>query len=123
MPHSVRHLARRESDWRIDLLAEPALADDAAALVFDYLLGRGSSRRVLDGSRSVVLPSPGTGIHGGIKIKGAGLEGSRRPYVLLPVEQLLQVALTEQVPRQEQMGTNLPSPGRGGRVRQRPFYV
>ena len=86
----LRHLSHAENGAAIELLAAPALGDDAASLVFDYLLGRRSGTRTLDGSRSVVLPSPGTGVHGAIKIKGAGLEGARvrlgtlhsKPYAL-----------------------------------------
>jgi hypothetical protein len=75
-PESLRHLSRDVSPSRLDLLADPALTDADAAQVFDYLLGHGASRRLLDGDRSVVLPSRGSGAHGGIKIKGAGLQGS-----------------------------------------------
>lgn len=87
---SLRHLAREEAAKRVDLLADPALTDDDAAQVFDYLLGHAASRRMLDGTRSVVLPSHGSGAHGGIKIKGAGFQGSvvrlgklhSKPYAL-----------------------------------------
>jgi hypothetical protein len=72
----LRHHSRDESPVRIDLLADVALTDDDAAQVFDYLLGHTASRRLLDGTRSVILPSKGSGIHGGIKIKGAGSDGS-----------------------------------------------
>jgi len=72
----LRHHSRDESPSRIDLLADPALTDDDAAQVSDYLLGRAASRRLLDGTRSVILPSRGSGIYGGIKIKGAGSQGS-----------------------------------------------
>jgi hypothetical protein len=87
---SLRHHARDESPSRIDLLADPALTDDDAAQVFDYLVGHVPSRRLLDGARSVILPSRGSGVHGGIKIKGAGSQGSgvrlgklhSKPYAL-----------------------------------------
>ncbi|MGQ0640929.1 MAG: hypothetical protein ACT4P6_09215, partial [Gemmatimonadaceae bacterium] len=86
----LRHHSRDESPIRIDLLADPSLTDDDAAQVFDYLLGRDANRRLLDGTRSVVLPSRGSGVHGGIKIKGAGSQGSvvrlgklhSKPYAL-----------------------------------------
>ena len=72
----LRHLSHDESSTRIDLLAASTLTDADAAQVFDYLLGRAAKRRLLDGTRSVILPSRGSGIHGGIKIKGAGSQGS-----------------------------------------------
>ena len=86
----LRHFSRDESETKIDLLATPALHEADAAQVFDYLLGRGAKRRILDGTRSVILPSRGSGIHGGIKIKGAGSQGSgvrlgelhSKPYAL-----------------------------------------
>jgi hypothetical protein len=86
----LRHLSRDESPAKIDLLADPALSDEDAAQIFNYLLGRGASRRLLDGTRSVILPSKGSGIYGGIKIKGAGSQGSgvqlgkqhSKPYAL-----------------------------------------
>jgi hypothetical protein len=73
---SLRHKFRNEAAGRVDLLAAPTLTDDDAAQVFDYLLGRAASQRLLDGTRSVIIPSKGSGIHGGIKIKGAGSQGS-----------------------------------------------
>lgn len=87
---SLRHHSRDESPSKIDLLADPALTDNDAAQVFDYLLGNAPRRRVLDGTRSVILPSRGSGVHGGIKIKGAGSQGSgvrmgklhSKPYAL-----------------------------------------
>lgn len=72
----LRHLTRAAVPSRIELLAAPSLADDDAAQVMDYLLGKRSTRRILDGSRSVVIPSRASGVHGGIKIKGAGYEGA-----------------------------------------------
>ena len=75
MTTSLRHLVREEGPARIDLLAEQSLTDEDAILVFDCLLERVPSRRILDGTRSVIIPSGGSGGLGGIKIKGAGLHG------------------------------------------------
>jgi hypothetical protein len=71
----VQH-TRVEAPVRIELLADPALRQDDAEAVFECLLGRYSGRRSIDGSRSIVIPSRGSGVRGGIKIKGAGLQGS-----------------------------------------------
>lgn len=86
----LRHCSRLHHPFRIDLLADPRLTDDDAEQVFDCLLGRTQEPRVLDGSRSVVLPSRGSGLYDGIKIKGAGMRGSvvqlgtlhAKPYAL-----------------------------------------
>jgi hypothetical protein len=72
------------------LLADHGLTDDDAEQVFDCLLGRAPRPRVFDGTRSVILPSRGSGVHGGIKIKGAGARGAgvqlgtphSKPYAL-----------------------------------------
>jgi hypothetical protein len=87
---ALRHSSRHQPPVRIDLLADPGLTDDDAERVFDCLLGRAPKPRVLDGSRSVILPSRGSGLYGGIKIKGAGMGGSdvqlgtphAKPYAL-----------------------------------------
>lgn len=87
---SLRHHTRTEAGTSVDMLSDPSLTDTDAAQVFDYLLGHATSRRLLDGTRSVVIPSHGSGVHGGIKIKGAGLHGSvvrlgklhSKPYAL-----------------------------------------
>jgi len=71
------HHARREPPTQIDLLADPALAEADVATVFDCLLGRPPRRRVVDGTRSLVIRASRPGEHDGIKIKGAGLRGSR----------------------------------------------
>jgi hypothetical protein len=86
----LRHIEHDHAGERIDLLADPALSDEDAAQVFACLLGRMPLRHVLDGDRSVVLPGRGSGVYGGIKIKGAGLRGGRvrmgrrhdKPYAL-----------------------------------------
>ncbi len=72
------------------MLADHGLTADDADQVFECLLGRAPKPRVLDGTRSVILPSRGSGVHGGIKIKGAGAPGSgvqlgtlhSKPYAL-----------------------------------------
>jgi len=87
---ALRHRSRHNSDGRIDLLADPGLADEDAERVFDCLQGRTPTPRVLDGTRSIILPSRGSGIHGGIKVKGAGAPGTgvqlgtlhSKPYAL-----------------------------------------
>ena len=87
---ALQHHARDAPPFRIDLLADRTLGDDDAAVVFDVLLGRYAGPRVLDGDRSVMVPSGGISGSGGIKIKGAGYRGGRvrlgkphgKPYAL-----------------------------------------
>jgi hypothetical protein len=87
---ALRHRSREQPPVRIDVLADHGLTDDDAEQVFDCLLGRPPKPRVLDGTRSIILPSRGSGIHGGLKIKGAGAPGSgvqlgtlhSKPYAL-----------------------------------------
>jgi len=86
----LRHLERDQAGVRIDLLAHTSLNDEDADQVFECLLGRKPRRHVLDGDRSIVFPARGSGVYGGIKIKGAGFRGSRvrmgrrhdKPYAL-----------------------------------------
>ena len=87
---ALRHHAHDTPPLRIDLLADPSLTNDDAAVVFDVLLGRYAGPRLLDGDRSIVIPSHGVPGSGGVKIKGAGYRGGlvrlgtphRRPYAL-----------------------------------------
>lgn len=72
---SLRPLSHDRDGTRINLLADAALSDADAAIVFDTLLGRKPRKRILDGDRAVIIPAPGTTINGGIKIKGAGYQG------------------------------------------------
>lgn len=81
---------RHEPPTRITLLADPALAEADAEAVFGCFLGRPPRRRIVDGTRSLVIRATSSGAHDGIKIKGAGLHGSRvrlgelhaKPYAL-----------------------------------------
>lgn len=85
-----RHHAHDARPLRIDLLADPTLPTDDVAVVFDVLLARYRGPRLLDGDRSVVVPSHSVSGSGGVKIKGAGYRGGRvrlgtaheKPYAL-----------------------------------------
>lgn len=85
-----RHHAREEPPLRVDVLTDPTVTGAAMNDVFDLLLGRYAGPRVLDGDRSVVIPSRGTPGSGGVKIKGAGHRGGEvrlgephaKPYAL-----------------------------------------
>jgi hypothetical protein len=87
---ALRHRSRYQPPVRVDLLADEGLTDDDVEQVFDCLLGRAPKPRVFDGSRSIIIPSRGSGVHGGIKIKGAGASRSgvqlgtphSKPYAL-----------------------------------------
>ncbi|MCC6930537.1 MAG: hypothetical protein IT359_16235 [Gemmatimonadaceae bacterium] len=68
--------SRHDRGTRINLLADPALGETDAEQVFECLLGRKPRRHLRDGDRSLVIPASGSSVHGGIKIKGAGLQGS-----------------------------------------------
>lgn len=71
----LRPFVHERDGTRINLLADPALSDADAAMVFDSLLGRKLRRHLLDGDRSLIFPALGPSLHGGIKIKGAGYRG------------------------------------------------
>ena len=81
---------RDEPPTRVTLLADPALAEADVERVFDCLVGRPPRRRIVDGTRSLVVRGTSAGRHDGIKIKGAGLRGSdvrlgerhAKPYAL-----------------------------------------
>lgn len=89
-PGTLTRYTRHEPPTRIELLADPTLGGDDVEAVFDCLLGRPPRRRIVDGTRSVVIPATGSGVYDGIKIKGAGLRGSpvrlgelhAKPYAL-----------------------------------------
>lgn len=68
---------RFEPPTQITLLADPTLAEADVEAVFGCFLGRPPRRRMLDGTRSLVIRNTNSGVHDGIKIKGAGLRGSR----------------------------------------------
>lgn len=81
---------RDDTPVNVGLLAKRTLLRKDVEAVFDLLLGRYSGRRLIDGTRSVVIPSDGSADHDGIKIKGAGLQGATvrmgtphsKPYAL-----------------------------------------